>query len=673
MKKTTCLLTAFFLLVCLLTLSAFPVPARAYDEMTTGDAAIELIRRYEGFSSKMYYEGGHWYVGYGSQVKEGAYPNGVSEDEAIELVRKELARVETALNAFFERSGLTPTQAQFDALVDFTYTLGTAWLSGSSDLLQIVSGTKETSRLETVHAFGVWCHAGGIALPGLANRRIEEAALYLDGTADAAGNYAYLIVKREEDVIRTTDFAVYEVGGVYDAFPVMFRLGYTFQHLVASDGSEIHVGDMVEGSRSTTAVWEKNVYSESFSDVSSEKWFYDYVMELSEGGVIGGRGGGIFDPNSPVTVGEALKLILLAAGYDEQAAEEGAHWASGYAALAYEGGFLPDELLSDPEQPIRRAEVAQLAAKAIGFGQSFSDSPFADTDDGYVTALAEIGVLTGMTEHDETVFHPDGTLTRAEVSTIVWRLRSVLALGKTQTVSYASRDLPVVAGVPFSSYQRTGFSGSGRDMAYVEPGVTVLRGIDVSRFQGEIDWEAVKAQGIDFAILRVGGRYQESGGIYDDRLFEAYYAGASAVGLRLGVYFYSQAITVDEALEEADYVLDRIAGKRIDGPVVFDWETAGASGARTNNIPAALITDCAIAYCERVRTAGYAPMVYLMRYDGYMRYDLTRLLDYDWWYAGEYDGAYPKFFYDFQMWQYTSSGLLDGVEGETDMDLWFFR
>lgn len=672
MKTTSHRFTALLLFACLLAQAAFPVSARAYDDMTAGENTIDLIRRYEGYSQQMYYEGGHWYVGYGSQVKEGAYPDGVTEEQAEELIRKELERIESALNTFFARNDLSPAQAQFDALADFTYTLGSSWLNGNSALVKIVTGKKEATRRETARAFGEWCHAGGVVLPGLANRRLEEAAIYMDGNADAAEEYAFLGIKREADVVRATDFAVYERGGVYDEFPAMFRLGYTLAGLQAADGTVIRLGDTVEGSRMVSAIWEKNVYTGSFRDVSAEKWFYDYVMELNENGVIGGRGNGVFDPDSPVTVGEALKLILLAAGYDEQAAGE-THWADGYAALAREGGWLSEALLADLDRPISRRDVACLAAGAIGYGQSFSDSPFADVDDGYVTALAEAGILTGMTAHGESVFYPDESLTRAEVSTIVWRLRNTRALGKTQTVSYASRDLDVVAGVPFNSYQKSGFSGSGKDMTYTEPNVSVLRGVDVSKFQGEVDWDAVKAQGVDFAILRVGGRGQTEGKLYDDALFETYYEGAKAAGLQIGVYFYSQAISVAEALEEADYVLSRIAGKRIDGPVVFDWETAGAEGARTNDIPAALITDCAIAYCERVKAAGYPPMVYLMRYDGYMRYDLTRLLDYDWWYAGEYNGESPKFFYDFQMWQYTSSALLDGVEGKVDMDLWFFR
>ena len=668
-------LTPVFLLAFLFALPALSTPVRAYDDLTASDLAIDFIRRYEGFRPEMYYQDGHWYVGYGTQVKEGAYPGGVTEAEAEALVREELRSVESVLNAFFARNHLSPTQAQFDALVDFTYNFGSSWLSGSSDLVKIVRGEKDAGRLETAHAFGEWCHAGGVALPGLANRRLEEAALYLDGSADAAASLAYLIVPRESGVDQPTDFAVYERGGVYDAFPAMLRLGYTFRELRTADGRAIRLGDPVEGNRSATAVWEKNVYTERFSDVSEEVWFYDYVMELCEGGVIDGRGDGTYDPDAPITVGEALKLVILAAGQDEQGAEDGAHWASGYATLARENSYLPDALLYDLDQPILRVDVAQLAAKAIGFGQSFSDSPFADVDDGYVTALAEVDVFTGSTAHGESVFYPNEPLKRAEVAAIIWRLRRTVVFGTEQRIRYSSsRTLDVIPGVPFSSYQRSGFSGSGKEMSYTENGVTALRGIDVSNYQGAIDWNAVKAQGIDFAILRLGYRgYGPEGNMRDDARFEENYALARAAGVSLGVYFFSQATSIEEALEEADYVLARIADKHIDGPVVFDWETIGGAEARTDNVPNSLVTDCAIAYCDYFRARGYQPMVYMNRYDAYIRYDLDRLLGYDWWYAGEYNGDYPKFFYNFQMWQYTSSGRLDGIGGDVDMDLWLFR
>ena len=666
-------LNAILLLVCLLIQAAFPTAVCAASDMTTGDAGIALIKSHESFSSAMYTDGHYWYVGYGSQVSKNAYPDGVSEEEADALLRAHLATIESSLNSFLDRNSLSLTQGQFDALVDFTYTYNTSWLTGSSALLRMVKGETELSRRETARAFGVWSHSGGVVLAGLAQRRMEEAALYLDGDISRADEFCYLGLSTGDGVSYSTDFAVYERGGTYDYFPTMFRLGYMLTGLETSNGKTLHLGDTVTGNVMARPVWEQNRYvSQSYSDVRSGQWFYDYVMELSDNGVIGGRGNGAYAPGEPTLTGEALKLILLAAGYEEQA-PTGAHWASGYADFARANELINETLLSDLDQPISRLAVAQLAAKALRFGQSFSSTPFADTKDGYVTALSEIGVLNGMTEHGEQVFHPERTLTRAEVSAIVWRLRNTVALHTTQTLTYNSRTLPIASGVGFNRYHVDGFSGSGITMTYTEPGVTVLRGVDVSRYQGSIDWEAAKTDGISFAIMRVGGRYQQSGDIYDDVRFEEYYSGAKAAGLRIGVYFYSQAITASEAIEEADYVLDKLRGKEIDGPVVFDWETAGVSVARTNALPVSVVCDCAVAYCERVRAAGYTPMVYMNTYDGYIKYDVSRLTDYDIWYAGQYNRQYPQFFYDFQIWQYTEKGKVAGFENPTDMDLWFFR
>ena len=661
-------------LLLLLLQAAVPPSARAVS-MRTGGQGIELICRYENFSSMPYQDAGGWYIGYGTQIRENAYPNGISEEEAVRLLRSDLADIERDLNAFFTEYKLSPTQAQFDALADFAYELGTSWLSGSSQLRKIVSGDIEASRRETVRAFGVWSHSGGVVLPALAERRLEEAALYLDGSTENREQYAYIAVNTDKDVVYSTDFAVYERGGEYDAFPLMFRLGCTLAGVRTEDGTLLRLGDTVPGNRSGTAVWEENSYNgTAYQDVTEADWFYHYVMELSEKGVISGRGKDLYAPNEPVKTGEALKLLLLAAGHEEQSASE-THWAGGYAAYALERGFLPAYLLSDLEKPISRLDVAQLAAKALGFGQSFSDSPFEDTDDGFVTAMAGIGVLTGNTEGGKKLFHPERALTRAEVSGIVWRLRNLAALGTKQTFVYASRTMEAAQGVPFNSYRKTSFSGNGVSKSYAEAGVRVLRGIDVSRHQESIDWTAVRNDGIEFAILRVGGRYQNNGDIFDDACFEEYYAGASAAGLRLGVYFYSQAVNTAEALEEADYVLNKLSDKPIDGPIVFDWETAGSGNprARSNNVPVSVVCDCAAAFCERVKAAGYAAMVYMNTYDGYIKYDLSRLAGYDVWYAGQYNGAYPRFLYDFQLWQYTDSGSVNGIKGKVDMDLWFIR
>ena len=670
MKQCRITLTALALLLCLTLEIALPVSARAAS-LTVSDDCIDLIRRYEGYSDTAYESGGKWYIGYGTQIKEDAYPDGITDEQAEELLRGELRSTEDWITKYANLSGVSLTQGQFDALVDFTYTLGSSWINGNSLLRKLAFGGAELSRRETARAFGVWCHAGGVVLDSLAERRLEEAALYLDGDPEHADEFCYLAIEREDGVSYATDFGVYERGGAYDYFPAMFRLGWTVAGMETEDGETITLGDTAEESLHVKTVWTKNVYTGGYPDVTEDRWFYDYVMELSEAEVINGRTDGTYTPELPTTTGEALKLILLAAGHEPQESD-GSHWASGYAAYARENGCLGDEVLSDLNAPIARIHVARLAALALGFGQSFSASPFADVDDGFVTALAEIGVLEGSPRDEDMVFLGDQPLTRAEVSAIVWRLRRASALGTKQTVKYGNRSIEV-ADVALNRYDKALFSGADNTMDYNDPEITVLRGVDASRYQGDVDWNAAAADGIDFAILRVGGRYQMSGDIYDDAKFEQYYADASAAGLKIGVYFYSQAITAEEALEEADYVLSKIAGKQIDAPVVFDWETAESSSARTNGLPVNIVCDCAVAYCERVREAGYSPMVYMNTYDGYVKYDVSRLQDYDIWYAGQYGGAYPKFVYDFVMWQYTDKGSLDGFPYKPDMDLWFIR
>ena len=672
MKRSHRSLTALILLACLTAQLFCPVSVRAASDMTAGDAALDLIRRYEGFHEAAYEENGKWYVGYGTQIEEGAWPDGVTEEQALSLVREELRSTESSLSGWLSREGVAVTQAQFDALLDFTYTLGSSWMNGTSLLRRLARGEVTLSRRETMRAFGVWCHAGGKVLPSLAQRRLEEAALWLDGDTAGAESFRWLALTKEAGVRYATDFAVYERGGAYDAFPTMFRLGWTPVALKTVDGKTIRLGDTVTDNVSGSIVWERNRYDGAFDDVPERGWFYDYVMELTTAQVINGRGDGTYAPQLPTTTGEALKLILLAAGHPEQEAS-GEHWASGYADYALERGWITAAQAEDLNAPIRRLDVARFSARALGFGQSFAATPFADADDGFLTALYEIGVLEGEIADGELCFFSDRSLTRAEISAIVWRLRRASALGTRQTVSYGNRTIEIAPEAAHNAYDRNGFSGSGKKMSYTEEGVTALRGIDVSRWSETIDWDAVAADGVEFAILRVGGRYQMSGEIYDDKYFEDYYKGARAAGLKLGVYFYSQAITVKEAEREADYVLGKLKGKQIDAPVVFDWETAESSSARTNGLPVSVVCNCAVAFCGRVKAAGYEPMIYMNTYDGYVKYDVSRLSDYQIWYAGQYGGAYPRFVYDFVMWQYTDQGVVDGIDGKVDMDLWFLR
>lgn len=416
-------------------------------------------------------------------------------------------------------------------------------------------------------------------------------------------------------------------------------------------------------------------YEGGFSDVGEEAWFYSFVSDLSAQGVISGYPDGTFRPDSNVTVGETLALVLLAAGYEADPIE-GEHWSRGFAKLAEDKGFLNRSLTGDPDADMTRLQVARLAAKALKLLPTAAKegSVFADTDDGYVNVLYRKNVLAGSLEGDIRVFKPDDPISRSEISAIIWNIRNTdVHAGQIETKDYY---IDILEGVPVSAYDPEGFRWDEDGFAdYIGPGIETSTGIDVSSFQGEIDWERVRDAGIDFAIIRVGGRGYSAGALYEDRLFEDNIRGALDAGIAVGAYFFSQAITAEEAREEAGYTLEKLAPYRdeIALPVVFDWEVNG-SGYRTYNLDADTLGECANAFCAVIRDAGYDTMVYFNQFAGYRRYDLRQVLDHQFWYA-QYPvtPSAPAFYYDFNMWQYSSNGLIDGIEGRVDMNLWLIK
>ena len=199
-------------------------------------------------------------------------------------------------------------------------------------------------------------------------------------------------------------------------------------------------------------------------------------------------------------------------------------------------------------------------------------------------------------------------------------------------------------------------------------GESVL-GIDVSSFQGEIDWQAVADAGIDFVMIRIGGRgYGAEGVLYTDEQAQINYTGAKAAGLQVGGYFFSQAISVEEAIEEAAYALQQIKGWELDMPLVFDWEYLGEE-ARTADVDKRMLTDCTLAFCKTVALAGYEPMIYFNPNQSDNHIYLEELTDYRGWLAMyTQQMTYP---YRVDMWQYTNTGSVPGIEGPVDINLYF--
>lgn len=194
-------------------------------------------------------------------------------------------------------------------------------------------------------------------------------------------------------------------------------------------------------------------------------------------------------------------------------------------------------------------------------------------------------------------------------------------------------------------------------------------GIDISEHQGEIDWGQVKGAGIDFAIIRAGYRTYGGGVVTMDESFTDNLEKAHAAGIETGVYFFSQATTTDEAIEEADAVLDAISGYDITYPVVYDWELIFDDQARTDGVSVEALADCCVAFCERVKSAGYTPMIYQNKSTAMHKLDLPRLKDYGFWLA-EY-GDKPTYYYKYDIWQYSSDGTVPGINGRVDLNICF--
>jgi GH25 family lysozyme M1 (1,4-beta-N-acetylmuramidase) len=216
-------------------------------------------------------------------------------------------------------------------------------------------------------------------------------------------------------------------------------------------------------------------------------------------------------------------------------------------------------------------------------------------------------------------------------------------------------------------YRDTDESGDESDGESVE----ALFGIDVSRYQGDIDWQRAAADGVEFAMIRVGYRGYEAGRLSVDEYFEQNIRGAADAGVKIGVYFFSQATNRAEAIEEADVVLVNIAPYDVSFPVVFDIEDIAGQVSRTDALTSAEITDIAIAFCERVAQAGYKPMVYANPKWFVSRMELDRLEAYDKWLAQYYKT--PSFPYAFSIWQFTNTGSVDGIGGDVDLNVAFVR
>lgn len=424
----------------------------------------------------------------------------------------------------------------------------------------------------------------------------------------------------------------------------------------------------------------------SFRDLD-ETWYTEAVLKANAAGVMLGYDN-LVRPTDGISRQEAALMIARACGLDSLSpsgqplyyldADSIAPWSLPVVALLTEGGYISDSPeYFRPQEPITRAETVVILNNLITRLWR-SDGLFSTAVVGNaVVAGSRAMIVNSFIQGDllivggktEQVVLIDTAVSGRIINKSNAQVTLLGTHDQPDSVFYGDKILPLLPNIQRNTYAATDFTTVDGRLVYDNGRQRSSAGIDVSEHQQVIDWEAVAEDGIEFAFIRLGYRGYTEGKIAEDAFFRQNLEGAKDSGLDVGVYFYSSAISVEEALEEAEFVLSKLRGVRLDYPVVFDWETVGAADSRTKQIDPQLLTDCAIAFCERIADGGYQPMIYANSVLAYTFYDLSRLSDYPLWYAAY--NTTPEFYYSFDIWQYTSSGAVDGINGRVDMNLGF--
>lgn len=226
---------------------------------------------------------------------------------------------------------------------------------------------------------------------------------------------------------------------------------------------------------------------------------------------------------------------------------------------------------------------------------------------------------------------------------------------------------------PETNERVTGIQSFDGKLYYFDPeGVlqeNVVFGIDVSKYQSGLDWDEIKAAGVEFAIIRIGYRgYGSSGVLVMDPKFEEHFTGAQNAGLKVGVYFFTQATTVEEAQEEALACITALNGRSLDYPVYFDTEASSSptGTGRADALGVTERTDCAIAFCEEIEANGYRAGVYASTLWFRNRVELDRLTGYSIWNANYGVAESPV---ECDIWQGSCTVRLNGYNGDLDANI----
>lgn len=458
--------------------------------------------------------------------------------------------------------------------------------------------------------------------------------------------------------------------------------------------------------------------ADTFSDTAGTYW-EEEILKLNAAGVYLGNNGKALAGDS-ITRQQAVAMIARAFKIDAEVidlpytdADRISEYARGAVAEMTFRGYLNDSVGGNfrPTDPITRAEIVNIFENMI---QALLQTPETYSEDVYgnvMVSSTEGAALSDMTIMGDLIIAPgvQGAVTLQKV-TIEGSIRNFSDVEPTvlknvpveepeeedepakqpedvyvpgsvsgNTLMYDGKVIPIYEGVEKSRLYEGDFYWNGDRLEYIGGDFKTRFGIDVSAYQnrateGGIDWEAVRDDGVDFAMVRIGLRGTSTGAILADRYYAENIEGAMAAGIETGVYFFAQAITVEEAIEEAEFVLALLEDHEIDGPVAYDWEMHDSSYRVYGTTPE-MATACAIAFCQRIEEAGYEAMIYAGQYVNYIKYDQGAIEPYLSWYP-EYksensEKLYPTFYYQVDYWQFSSNCTIDGIGGHVDANLQF--
>lgn len=230
--------------------------------------------------------------------------------------------------------------------------------------------------------------------------------------------------------------------------------------------------------------------------------------------------------------------------------------------------------------------------------------------------------------------------------------------------------IPIIPSLDKHDYNFAGLDFQNPIMTYQEDREKKsYMGVDVSKYQGFVDYNKLKKAGVSFVMIRIGARGYGSGQLILDEYFADNMKGATDAGLSVGAYFFSQAISIEEALEEVALVVEELEGYDVTYPVAFDMESIPGDDARIDYLSRNEKTDIASVFLNGIKDAGYKPIIYGKKEWLLTKIDLTKLTEYDVWLAQEEHT--PDFPYEFDMWQYSTSGKIDGIAGKADLNISF--